>query len=52
MYLLHGLVLFLLNKLTCVKNDHLMASFPGPDGLAGTTKAKPFWILMKQEIEG
>jgi len=34
-------------------NDtHLMASFPGHPGSAGTRKAEPFRILMKQQMTG
>ena len=38
----------------CVKSDththtRLAALFPGLPGWAGTTKAKPIWILLKQE---
>jgi len=29
-----------------------MAFFPGHPGKAGTGKAEPFWILMRQEMMG
>ena len=29
--------------------NHLMASFPGQPGSAGTRKVKPIWILLEQE---
>ena len=31
---------------------HLMASFPGQPAWASTRKAKPVWILMRQEMMG
>jgi len=34
------------------QNTCLTASFPGQPEKAGTRKAKPIWILMKQEMMG
>jgi len=33
----------------CITHTRLTALFPGLPGWAGTRKAKPIWILMKQE---
>jgi len=33
-------------------NTNFTAYFPAEPGKAGTRKAKPFWILMKQEMMG
>jgi len=38
--------------LVCDNRPHLRTSFPRQPGQSGTSKVKPIWILMKQEMMG
>ena len=50
--LLFLIVLVLIHRINCTNthtHSRLTALFPGLPGRAGTRKAKPIWILLKQE---
>jgi len=49
-YLSEEIHLFSINK--TFNYNCLMAFLPGHPGKAGTRKAEPLWILMKQEMMG